>query len=89
MPQFDLRDIYGNYFSDRIIILMTLVELTKSRITDYNMLYLIRKYAPVWNVPEVKVQINSSIAITIRNVDSIDREQLRRTRTRIDCESIE
>lgn len=85
MPQFDLRDIYGNYFKDRIIILMTLVELAKSKVTDYNMLYLIRKYANVWNVPEVKVQINSSIAITIKNVDKIDQEQLRKTRTRIDC----
>jgi len=27
MPQFDLRDIYGNYFEDRLIFLMTIIEI--------------------------------------------------------------
>lgn len=32
IPQFDLRDIHGKYFEDRLIFLMTLLEMIRSEI---------------------------------------------------------
>ncbi len=32
IPQFDLRDIHGKYFEDRLIFLMTLLEMIRTYI---------------------------------------------------------
>lgn len=58
IPQFDLRDIQGNYFNDRLIFLMTLLEMIRTEINDPNYLYVIKRYSSEWNVPRKAVIIN-------------------------------
>ena len=72
IPQFDLRDIFGSYHSDRLIFLMTLIELTNCQFNDPRMKYIVKKYAHLWNVPFAKVILNPSVAIIATRLDSID-----------------
>jgi hypothetical protein len=58
IPQFDLRDINGIYFRDRLIFLMTLLEMIRSDLDNPQMLYIIKRYSSTWNIPSRAVFIN-------------------------------
>lgn len=44
IPQFDHTDIFGNYFKDRIIFLMTLLEMIENPRDEYEQIYIYRRY---------------------------------------------
>ena len=83
IPQFDLRNIHGEYFKDRIIFLMTLLEMVRTPFTEPNYHYIIKKYSSVWNVPRRAILIKNSTKLKIHQWDNIDRDQLEKTRARL------
>jgi hypothetical protein len=83
IPQFDLRDINGKYFGDRLIFLMTLLEMIRSDLNNAEILYLIKRYSSLWNVPSRAIFINQTMWIENARWESVDREQLTRTRARL------
>jgi hypothetical protein len=85
IPQFDLRDIQGVYFKDRMIFLMTLLEMIRTEIREPHYLYLLKRYSSTWNAPRRAVIIQNDITIQISEWEAADREQLRRTKTRLEC----
>ena len=84
IPQFDLRNIHGKYFNDRLIFLMTLLEMIRTEIHQPRMLYLIKKYSPIWNVPR-KMAIVRNGGIRIDELEEVDEKQLFETRSRLEC----
>lgn len=63
IPQFDLRNIHGEYFSDRLIFLMTLLEMIRTEINEAPYFYVIKQNAHLWNVPRRAVIINQNIVV--------------------------
>lgn len=88
IPQFDLRDIYGRYFEDRIIFLMTLLEMVGYRISQPHMHYLAKKYSHLFSVPGRVTALPASTFLRVLQKETINKEQLRMTRTRIDAQTI-
>jgi len=85
IPQFDLRNIHGKYFNDRLIFLMTLLEMIRTEIHEPRMLYLIKKYSSEWNVPRKMVILQNS-GIRVEKLEEVDEKQLYETRSRLECE---
>lgn len=88
IPQFDHVDIFGNYFKDRIIFLMTLLEMINMPREGYKYTYIYLKYYPVFNIPQTAVLIDSSIKIQTGYFDKVDMDQLKKTRARFDAEPV-
>ena len=65
IPQFDLRDINGKYFNDRLIFLMTLLEMIRTDISEYNYLFIIKRYRDVWNVPRKVILLTKTVNLEI------------------------
>lgn len=87
LPQFDLRDSYGNYYEDRIIFLMSFLDMIREEISSISALYVIKKYANKFNVPR-KMVLAEGVILKTSRVDEIDLEQMKRTFTRIETESM-
>ena len=83
IPQFDLRDIHGRYFGDRLIFLMTLLEMVRSELNDPEIFYLVKRYSSLWNVPTKAIFIDDSMWIENALWEEMDGEQLIRTRARL------
>ena len=87
LPQFDMRDPYGNYYDDRIIFVMSFYDMVRDSLEgDDEKAYVVKKYAPKFNIPR-KISICRNASIITDRIDEIDRDQLKRTFTRIDVES--
>ena len=64
LPQFDWHDMFGNYFKDRIIILMSLLELINSPETRrIEWIYIYKKYAHIFNCPQIAEIVPSKVKI--------------------------
>ena len=64
IPQFNLRNINGEYFEDRLIFLMTLLEIVRTKIEDPIYLYLGKKYQHSWNMPRRLIFLNDTVVLT-------------------------
>ena len=64
LPQFDLRDMYGWYYENRLIFLMSLLELIKDPKTEqFSHLYIFKKYAPVFNAAQKATLVSREVRI--------------------------
>ena len=45
LPQFDLRDPYGNFYEDRLIFIMSFYDMVRDSIEGDEKTYVIKKYA--------------------------------------------
>ena len=88
IPQTDLRDVYGNYFKDRLIFLMTLLEIVRDPVESYRNFFHIKKYWHVWDTPRKMQFIHQTYYLKNSNDESIDKDQLKFTGGRLECESI-
>lgn len=85
IPQFDHVDMFGNYFKDRLIFLMTLLEMLNQPREGYKYTYIYLKYYQIFNIPKTAVLIDSSIYIKTTHYDRVDPDQLTKTRARFDA----
>jgi hypothetical protein len=88
IPQFDLRDIQGNYFKDHTIFLMTLLEMVRTDIIEPRFLYIIKKYSSQWNAPRRAAIVPHQAILKIFRWEKLDRKQLSNTRARLECEEV-
>ena len=46
-----MRDMYGEYWPDRSIFLMDLLDQIKEEVSDPNELFLVKKFNHLWEMP--------------------------------------
>lgn len=51
------------------------------------MLYLMKKYSSVWNVPRKMVMLQSA-NIRVQQLEEVDQQQLQDTKARMECEDL-
>ena len=83
IPQFDLRDYYGQYFGDRIIFVMSLIEMVLADLNLPRLHYLCKKYAAQFNIPNALTVISRTAFLRVATLETVDRSQLERTRARL------
>jgi hypothetical protein len=88
LPQFDLRDMEGVYFKDRMIFLMTFLEMVRNPIHEPAYLYNLKKFSHIWNAPRKAVIVPGQALLHIFRWEKIDKQQLQRTWTRLECEDV-
>ena len=74
LPQFDWMDMYGQYFEDRFIFLMSLLEL----INEHNTrkiwwVYNYKKYASVFNVPQKAALVSKTSRILTTKIEGLNK----------------
>jgi len=83
LPQFDLRDSYGNYYEDRLIFIMSFYDMVRDALDSDVDIYTVRKYAPKFDIPQ-KIVLSENAVITTNIIDEIDMDQMKRTFTRLE-----
>lgn len=79
----DFRDIYGKYFNDRLVFIMTLLEVVRNKINLPFHFYLAKKHINIMNIPVNVYYVNEKIAIKVNHMESVDLEQVKRLRPRL------
>jgi hypothetical protein len=87
LPQFDMRDPYGDFYEDRLIFVMSFYDIVRDPFDDEEKNYVVKKYAPQFNIPK-RIAMARNVSVVTDNIDEVDRDQLRRTFTRLDVESM-
>jgi hypothetical protein len=83
LPQFDLRDSYGNYFEDRIIFIMSFYDLIREPIGTDVQAFIVKKYASVFDIPQ-RIVLSENVVVSTDVVEEIDMNQMKRTFGRIE-----
>jgi len=83
IPQMDLRDIFGKYFEDRLVFLMTLLEIVRFPLDMPFHFYLAKKYNQIMDIPVNYYFVSSQIFLRVPRLETINKEQLQRLRPRL------
>ena len=65
IPQMDLRDIFGNYFEDRLVFLMTLLEMVRAGINLPFHFYLAKKYIHTMDIPASFYYVSPAVHLRV------------------------
>ena len=83
IPKYQMVNMFGRYYSDRIIFLMDILDLVYQEVTYPEHLFMIKKFYKVWEAPLRIGLAERNVSIVVNGFEEIDREQLKDTRTRL------
>ena len=72
LPQFDMRDPYGNFYEDRLIFIMSFYDMVRDSFDDNEKAYIIKKYAPKFNIPK-RIVLARTVSISTDRIDEVDK----------------
>ena len=68
LPQFDLRDSYGNYYEDRLIFIMSFFDMVRDPLESDVNIYCIKKTAPKFDIPQ-RIVLSEQVTINTNVID--------------------